>query len=43
MLPIFIANVFYTNVEASSFIFKLHQQFFANAKIFELERLIDTL
>ena len=39
MLGIFITNVFRTIVEASLNIFDLHQQFFADAKIFESERL----
>ena len=38
-LAIFIADVFHTAANASSVIFNLCQQFFANAKIFELERL----
>ena len=36
---IFIADVFHTIAEASSIIFHLRQQFFADAKIFGLERL----
>ena len=35
----FIADVFHTIAEASSIIFDLRRQFFADAKIFELERL----
>ena len=33
------ADVFHTDAEASSIIFDLRRQFFADAKIFELERL----
>ena len=36
---IFIADVFHTIAEVSLIIFDLHQQFFADAKPFELERL----
>ena len=36
---IFITKVFYTIAKASSIIFDLHLQIFAEAKIFELERL----
>ena len=36
---IFIADVFHTIAEASSIIFDLRRQFFADAKIFKLERL----
>ena len=39
-LAIFIANVFHTIAEVSSIIFDLRRQFFADAKIFEVERLI---
>ena len=35
----FIADVFHTIAEASSIIFDLRRQFFADAKMFELERL----
>ena len=38
-LSIFIADVFHTVVKASSIIFNLHPQVFADIKIFELERL----
>ena len=36
---IFIANMFHTIAEASSIIFNLHRQFFADTKSFESERL----
>ena len=36
---IFISNMFHTIAEASSIFFNLHQQFFADTKIFESERL----
>ena len=36
---IFIAHVFHTIADASSIIFDLRRQFFADAKNFELERL----
>ena len=36
---IFIANLFHTFAKVSSIIFNLCLQFFADAKIFELERL----
>ena len=40
----FIADVFHTTAKASSIIFDLRRQFFADAKIFELEKLnISTL
>ena len=40
MIYNFIVNVFYTIAEVSSIIFDSCQQFFADAKIFELERLL---
>ena len=40
MLGIFITNIFHTIAEVTSIIFDLCRQFFADAKIFELERLL---
>ena len=42
MMCNFIAHLFHTIAEASSIIFDLHWQFFAEAKMFELERLLQT-